>query len=229
MSCFIPGTTRAIVWNETRASERFVPASTFKIANSLIGLEVGAVRDVEEVLPYGGRPQRLKSWEKDMNLRAAIKASNVPVYRELARRIGLERMREQLRRLDYGNGETGAVVDQFWLEGPLAISALEQTRFLRRLGRGELPLRRETMEAVREITLLERIGDAALHGKTGWHWPSDGGQQIGWWVGWVEREGRIHAFALNLDIASERDAARRLPLGRACLAALDILPLPGSD
>ena len=32
-----------------------------------------------------------------MSLRDAIKASNVPVYQELARRIGLERMRANVR------------------------------------------------------------------------------------------------------------------------------------
>src|SRR3981081_1186718 len=56
------------VTNKARAEERFIPASTFKIANSLIGLDTGAVRDVEEVLPYGGKPQRIKAWEHDMCL-----------------------------------------------------------------------------------------------------------------------------------------------------------------
>ena len=70
-----------------------------KVANSLIGLSTGAVRSADEVLPYGGKPQRFKAWEHDMSLRDAIKASNVPVYQELARRIGLERMRANVSRL----------------------------------------------------------------------------------------------------------------------------------
>jgi beta-lactamase class D len=84
-----PATDTVIVSNEARAKQRFTPASTFKIANSLLGLDTAAVKSVDEVLPYGGKPQPFKAWERDMNLRDAIKASNVPIYQELARRIGL--------------------------------------------------------------------------------------------------------------------------------------------
>lgn len=207
--------------NAERAAQRFVPASTFKIPNSLIGLHVGAVKDIDEVLPYGGKPQRLKQWEKDMSLRDAIKVSNVPVYQELARRIGLARMRENVRRLAYGNAEIGEVVDQFWLRGPLRISALEQVEFLRRLATGDLPVGAKTIEAVKEITLLERTPDYALHAKTGWH-SSEGNTEtpIGWWVGWVERDGAVYPFALNIDLTNDADAPKRVTLGRECLRAL---------
>jgi beta-lactamase class D OXA-50 len=112
-------TDKLIVHNLARAEKRFIPASTFKIANSLIGLSTGAVKSVDEVLPYGGKPQYFKAWELDMNLRHAIKVSNLPVYQELARRIGIGRMREGLKAIPYGNAETGNEVDTFWLKGPL--------------------------------------------------------------------------------------------------------------
>ena len=216
-----PATDTATVWNEARAKQRFTPASTFKIANSLLGLDTGAVKSVDEVLPYGGKPQRFKAWERDMNLRDAIKASNVPIYQELARRIGLERMRAGVKKLGYGNMEIGNVVDRFWLDGPLAISAVEQTEFLGRLVAGKLPVSREATRAVKEITLLEKTESYALHGKTGWH--TDSKQQIGWWVGWVERDGKFYPFALNIDMASDEDAAKRILIGRDCLKALDKL------
>jgi len=215
-----PASDTIFVANEARAKERFTPASTFKIANSLIGLDRGAVKSVDEVLPYGGKPQRLKQWEQDMNLRDAIKASNVPVYRELARRIGLPQMRDSLKKLGYGNMEIGDVIDRFWLDGPLAISAVEQADFLARLTAGKLPVKGEAVAAVKEITLQEKTEVYALHWKTGWYWPDGGGQQIGWLVGWVEREGKMFPFALNIDIASDEDAAKRIPLGRECLRVL---------
>jgi beta-lactamase class D len=208
----------AFLSNKARAEKRFIPASTFKIANSLLGLDTGAVKSVDEVLPYGGKPQRLKAWERDMNLRDAIKASNVPIYQELARRIGFERMRAGLKKLAYGNMEIGDVVDRFWLDGPLAISAVEQTEFLGRLVEGKLPVSAEATRAVKEITLLEKTETYELHGKTGWHF--DTRQQIGWWVGWVEREGKFYPFALNMDMAGDDDAAKRIPIGRDCLKAL---------
>jgi beta-lactamase class D len=214
-----PTTDTLHVANAARAKERFVPASTFKIPNSAIALHLGAVKDIDEVLPYGGGPQFMKVWEQDMNLRDAIKHSNVPVYRGVARRIGLERMRENVRALGYGNMEIGDVVDRFWLDGPLAISAAEQVDFLDRLVSGKLPIKPEAVRAVKEITALEKTDSYALHGKTGWYWPKEG-QQIGWWVGWIERDGKHYPFALNIDLNKDEDATKRIPIARECLKML---------
>lgn len=203
-----------------RAETRFIPASTFKIANSLIGLEVGSAANVDEVLPYGGKPQRRKEWEKDMSLRDAIKVSNVPVYQELARRTGLQRMREQLKRIGYGNQQPGTVVDMFWLVGPLKISALEQTRFLARLAQDRLSFSKEAMAAVRDITLVEQTDTYELHAKTG---RTGAPHDLGWWVGWVRKDGKIYTFALNADIRKEEDGDQRIPVARASLKALGLL------
>jgi len=216
-----PAAQRYIGHDHARAGQRFVPASTFKIPNSLIGLSAGAVRDVDEVLPYGGTPQRVKQWEQDMGLRDAIRVSNVPVYQELARRIGLERMREQVDRLDYGNREIGAVVDRFWLVGPLKISAVEQVRFLCRLARGQLPFPEQAQAAVREIVRLEQGEGWTLYGKTGW--AMDEQPAIGWWVGWVEKGAQPYCFALNMDMHRTEDAGKRVALGKASLRALGVL------
>lgn len=204
-----------------RAAIRYVPASTYKIPNSLIGLATGAVSSVDEVLPYGGGPTYLPQWARDMPLREAIRISNVPVYKELARRIGMPRMREGLRRLDYGNMDAGSVIDAFWLDGPLKISALEQTRFLGRLAQGKLPFPTAAMAAVREI--VRQDDHANLYAKTGWYMPDDRKNQIGWWVGWVEKDGKVYAFALNVDITDDTVAAKRVPLGKAALQALGLL------
>jgi beta-lactamase class D len=212
-----PGKDGVVVYQPQRAATRYVPASTFKIPNSLIGLHVSAVRDVEEVLPYGGGKQRIAAWEKDMNLRDAIRVSNVPVYQELARRIGLERMKDSVRALGYGNQEIGTVVDRFWLDGPLKISAIEQTEFLAKLAQRKLPVAERATAAVEEITLLERNERWSLHAKTGWQPP------IGWWVGWVKRGDRLATFALNMDILKEADAPKRIVVGKACLKALGVI------
>jgi beta-lactamase class D len=207
--------------NRIRAEKRYLPASTFKIPNSLIGLFTGAVNSVDEVLPYTGPPNPyIKAWGKDMALREAIRLSNVPIYQELARRIGLERMRDGLERLDYGNKEIGPAVDTFWLKGPLKISAVEQTRFLASLAQGTLPFPKALQESVQEISLLDQGSNWKLYGKTGWE--NAPGQGVGWWVGWVQKDGRVYAFALNMDILKEADGSKRMELGRASLKALEI-------
>ncbi len=214
---------RYTVHNRARAKVRYVPASTFKVPNTLIGLAVESVGGVDEVLPYGGKPQRLEVWEKDTSLRDAIKVSNVPVYQELARRTGLERMRAQVARLNYGNGQIGTVVDTFWLVGPLTISAVEQTSFMSRLARGKLPFPAIAMEKTRDIMLIEKSDAYSLFAKTGWSDSTKPG--IGWWTGWVSKGGRTYAFALNLDVVTDEDGGKRVPLGRASLTALLGLPM----
>jgi beta-lactamase class D len=181
-------------------------------------LDVGAVEDVDEVLPYGGKPLLVKQWERDMNLRDAIKASNVAIYQELARRIGLERMRGGVKKLGYGNMEIGTVVDRFWLDGPLTISAIEQTEFLTRLVNGDLSVSSSLIHTVKQIIPKEETRYYTVRGKTGWAF--DAKPQIGWWVGWVEREKKIYPFALNIDMSSDKDAFKRIPLGKDCLRTL---------
>ncbi|MDH4018311.1 MAG: class D beta-lactamase [Xanthomonadales bacterium] len=211
---------RFVTHNHQRAEKRFIPASTFKVANSLIGLSTGAISSVDEVLPYGGKPQPFKAWEQDMGLRDAIKVSNVPVYQELARRIGLDRMRENLAAIPYGNADTGNEVDTFWLRGPLQISAMEQATFLARLAQSDLPFSSEIQQSVREIVKIEQADERVLYGKTGWTTTPD--PDIGWWVGWVVKDQQIFSFALNIDMPDRVTVAKRIELGKASLKALDI-------
>ncbi|WP_442920619.1 class D beta-lactamase [Massilia sp. S19_KUP03_FR1] len=209
------------VHDRARAETRFIPASTYKIPNTLIGLATGAVASVDTVLPYGGKPTLRPDWAHDMSLRDAIKISNVPVYQGLARRIGMAAMQANLRKLNYGNMDPGTEVDTFWLKGPLKISAAEQTVFLERLAQDQLPFQKAAMAAVRDIT--RQPGAADLHAKTGW---CDGPSEtvdLGWWVGWINKDGKLYSFALNIDIP-DGATDQRVALGKAALTSLGLLP-----
>jgi len=130
-------------------------------------------------------------------------------------------MREHVARLEYGNCDIGPQVDRFWLDGALAISAIEQTRFLTRLARAAPPVPIDAGCAVHDILFVDSGPVWKLYAKTGWqHAPGAG---VGWWVGWVEQDGATHAFALNLDIRDADDAPLRISLGRASLEALGLL------
>jgi beta-lactamase class D len=204
--------------NPGRAKTRFVPASTFKIPNSVIALETGAVKDENEIIPYGGKPQPFKQWEKDMSMREAIALSAVPIYQELARRIGLPGYRQWLPRLDFGNGETGTAVDRFWLDGPLEVSAAEEVRFAARLAQGKLDASARSQAIVRDIIRLESRDGRVLYGKTGWSASSN--PNIGWWTGWVEYGGKITAFSLNIDMPAASDVPKRVAIGKTLLGKL---------
>ena len=73
---------------------------------------------------------------------------------------------------------------------------------------------------VREIVLLEQGKNWKLYGKTGWLNTPD--QGVGWWVGWVEKEGHIYTFALNMEMQKASEANKRLELGKSSLKALGI-------
>jgi Beta-lactamase class D len=208
--------------NLERAARRYIPSSTFKIANTLIGLASGAVASVDEVLPFVGGADDNPAWRKNMSLRDAIRISNVPIYRELARRIGGQAMGEGLRRLCYGNMDIGDRVDEFWLRGPLAISAIEQCRFLASLAVKELPIAPEIQTSVREIIFQRDDDGTLLFAKTGA--ARNSAAWIGWWVGWVEKDGRVYPFAMNMDMPDfDSGLPLRSKIGEKCLKTLGIL------
>lgn len=214
-----------VAHNEKRAQTRFIPASTFKIPNSLIGLHAAVVSSVDEVFYRDdGQPKMLKSWEHDMGLRDAIKTSNVYAYQELARRIGLKRMQDGLDTLDFGNRKIGKSLETFWLDGSLKISAVEQTQFLARLAQARLPYSEVLQSDVRSIIKLEQGADWVLYGKTGWASKDEPG--IGWLVGWVEQGKNLYTFALNIDVPMDATPpqlptalGKRMAIAKASLKA----------
>jgi beta-lactamase class D len=115
-----------------RAKERFLPASTFKIFNSLAALESGVIKDQDEIIKWDSIPRGWEKWDMDHNLRSAIKYSAVWFYQELARRIGEEKMRSYINKTGYGNKNIEGGIDLFWLQGELKISAMEQIEFLKK-------------------------------------------------------------------------------------------------
>lgn len=218
--------------NEARCRERFSPKSTFKIPNSLVGLEAGVIRDAGFVIPWdkaqyppdGWDTEPFVHWKRDHDLRSAFKYSVVWYYRELAKRVGPERMHRLVASLDYGNGDTSGDVTRFWLNETLKISADEQVEFLKKFYAYRLPVSRRSTDIVKEIMVQERAADYTLSAKTGGG-PRAEGVVIGWYVGYVETRGNVYFFAMNMDgpsYLSIRD--RRLQLTRQVLARLGVLP-----
>lgn len=209
--------------NAGRAAERFYPASTFKIFNSLIALSEGVVKDADEVFyRYDGAPVYLESWKADASLRSAIKISQLPAYKELARKIGMERMQKNITKLGYGNGISGDKIDSFWLQGPLQISALEQVKLLTKLAQGKLPYPPAAQKEVCDITVLKRTDAYTLHGKTGWA-TDNIAVPVGWFVGWVEAKDNLYVFALNMDVPDAKDLPLREKIALECLTTLKVL------
>ena len=211
--------------DKERSGEAMLPASTFKIPNSIIALDTGVVADPDkDIFRWDGVTRGIPGWDKDHTLRTAIAASVVPVYQEIARRIGAERMQKYVNDFDYGNRDIGGGIDTFWLTGNLRIDPVQQIDFVDRLRRGVLPVSARAQELTRDILPVTKVGDAIIRAKTGIAAARDatapGGPhpQLGWLVGWAEKSGEQTVFALNLDILEPRHAASRMTIAQKCLS-----------
>lgn len=164
--------------------EAYTPASTFKICNTLIGLETGVISGLDFSLPWDGIERPVASWNKDQDLRSAFRNSAVWYYQEVARRIGGAQMKAWLDRIQYGNADTSGGIDSFWLSGGLRITPLQQVDFLYRLYLNRLPCSPRTLGIVRDIMLDDEEEGYRLSGKTGWG--EQDGKDIGWYAGYLE-------------------------------------------
>ena len=200
-----------------RAGEAFTPASTFKIPNFLIGVEAGLATP-DETFDYDAARDGsvAPGCDRTVTLAEGFARSCVPVYQEIARRVGTAGYADWLSRFDYGDGEVDdRNLTNFWLRGGITIDAEEQVAFLDRLTTAELPVAAETVDALKDAARLEEKNGAVLYAKTGWGTSREPG--IGWFVGWVEDGEGVTTFALNLDM----DAIDQAPIRREI--ALEIL------
>src|SRR6266540_6312389 len=174
-----------IASDKVRSGEGRLPASTFKIPNSIIALETGVVEDPDkDIFKWDGVTRAIEPWNKDHTLRSAIAVSAVPVYQEIARRIGAERMQKYVDLFDYGNRDIGGGIDQFWLTGNLRIDPIEQIDFVDRLRRGALPVSKRSQELVRDILPVTKTGDAIVRAKSGLLAPNSAScRSAGWSAG----------------------------------------------
>ena len=207
-----------IASDKNRSGDEKLPASTFKIPNSLIALETGLVADPDkDIFKWDGVKRSIEPWNKDHTLRSALAVSAVPVYQEIARRIGPERMQKYLDLFEYGNRDIGGGIDQFWLTGNLRIDPMQQVDFVDRLRRGVLPASKRSQELVRDILPVTKVGDAIIRAKSGLLGAEVGKPSLGWMVGWAEKGSAQTVFALNMDCLEPRHIAARMTLTQQCL------------
>lgn len=216
-----------LVYNKERFETPFLPASTFKIFNSLVALETGVVKNPKEKFKWDGLDRGNVNWNRSQDMKTAYTNSTVWVYQEIAKKIGFKRMQEWIDKCNYGNKDISGGIDLFWLNGKLRISAREQVEFLKRLQADLLPFKPEVVKMVKEIMIEEKTDQYILRSKTGW---ADACKpNIGWYVGYVERskkedktEKEYYYFALNIDM-TERNVAARKSIVRKVLSEMKVI------
>ncbi len=212
---------KEFIHNRKRSDKRFLPASTFKILNSLIALDENAIENESEIIKWDGKDKGWSPWNKDQTLATALPDSCVWFYQELAKRIGNKTYLSHLNIINYGNENTGPALTTFWLDGDLAISSREQVEFLKSLYKKELPFSKEHMSLVENLLIVEKNTDFTIRAKTGWAMRIN--NQHGWYVGYVEKKDETWFFATNIDIKSKSDARFRKEITYQALKIKEII------
>ncbi|MCB9023519.1 MAG: class D beta-lactamase [Lentimicrobiaceae bacterium] len=210
------------IYNHARAHLPYLPASTFKIMNTLIGLQEKSVAGTAEIFTWDGIKRSAETWNKDLTLEEAFRVSAIWVHQELARRSGREAIEKWLSECNYGNQKTGPQIDNFWLEGEIAISAIEQVEFLKKLYLKELPFDKAIQLQVKKMMLVDSVPGSRFYAKTGW--ASRIARQIGWFIGFIETAENTWIFAMNMDMINPKDPQARTQITRRILSQGDIYP-----
>lgn len=198
------GTNEFKVYNLSRFRDSsYLPASTFKIINSLIGLQTGKIVNDSMIINWDGIDRGRSECNRDMNMYDAFRISCPPWYMELARRIGKDTMQTWLDSLGYGKKENGQFkikenLDTFWLDNSVKITPDEQLGLVKKLYFNQLPFHRVNQEIVKNAMLFENNANYKLSYKTGWG-TRENGNQLGWIIGWIEENRHPYFFVMNIE------------------------------
>jgi len=199
----------------------YLPAGTFDIVQSLVGVQTGVVND--EHMLIGEKEfdrSRLRSnlaTEADIcrgngEIQDAFRNSCTKPFQELARRIGKDSLKKWVDSLGYGNKSMGNAVDTFWLDNHLTITSDEQLGLVKRLYFDQLPFYARPQKIVRQMMLMESNSNYQLSYKTGVGVRKDG-HAFAWIVGWVEENKHAYFFVLNADAVSDGNGLKNKGLG----------------
>ena len=172
------------------------PCSTFKIWNTLIGLENGLISATDdEFYKWDGKKRFLPEWNKDLTLKEAFRVSCVPAFQNLARKIGPGIMQAWIDKISYGDRNISSGIDIFWLPAPgrktILISPEEQAKLICKLVSGKLPFSEKSLAVLNEIMIIKKTPLGILYGKTG----TGEKYTLGWFVGYLESNGKKYSFA----------------------------------
>lgn len=198
------GTGEFTVYNLKRYRDStYLPASTFKIINSLIGLQTGVISGDSMIIKWDGVQRPVEGWNHDLNMYQAFRASAVPYYQEVARRIGKDTMQLWLDSLRYGADKNGKLykisrIDSFWLDNTLKITPDVNLGVIKKLYFDELPFFKHYQQSVKNAMLFENNSNYRLAYKSGWA-HTEKGSALGWMAGWIEENKHPYFFVLNVE------------------------------
>jgi beta-lactamase class D len=140
-----------IVYGKDKCLKRIGPCSTFKIINSLIGLQEGVVSDENAVFKWNGIKYPLDMWNRDLSMAEAIKLSAFWYYQIIAKSVGDKKMQYYLDKIAYGNRDISGGITQFWQQSTLKISPKEQVDILKNIFEYNVPFSKRNVDILKKI------------------------------------------------------------------------------
>lgn len=213
-------------YNKKNCSKLYTPASTYKIYNSLVGLETGVIKDENFIIPWDSVKRQNPNWNTSQDLQTAFKNSTVWYYQELARRVGVNQSKFWLDKLNYGNKDTSGSVDKFWLSGGLRISPMQQLQLLIQLQNDQLPFSKRSIDIVKKIMIEKETDAYTLRSKTGWGFQNN--EDIGWYIGYIEANNNVYYFVNCIqtkDSKATNFAKARIEIVYSILKELNIISI----
>lgn len=186
------------IYNEFLSKKRIDPLSTFKIGIALVGLEEGIIEDENMIIPWNKERYPFEEWNKDQNLKTAMRYSVNWYYEEVSSKIGHRDMKKYVDNMKYGNKVVSDNMTGSWNESSLKISPIEQIVFLRDFYEYKLPFSKENVDRVKDAIKVSKNSNGQLSGKTGTAM-IDNKNINGWFVGYVEKDDNIYFFATNIN------------------------------
>jgi beta-lactamase class D len=189
------------IYNQPKSQKQVSPCSTFKIVNSLIGLETKVIVDQNSTFKWDEtKKYPIESWNKDQTLKSAVSNSVVWYFANLASQVGEDKIQDYLDKFNYGNKDISGGLTRFWLQSTLKISPKEQVDMLRKFYDYHLPASKGNIDIVKSVITLADENGFKLSGKTGSGGSSSNDNYInGWFVGYIEKNRNIYFFAANIE------------------------------
>lgn len=180
-------------YNDSLINNSYTPASTFKIANTIIALENGVIDSANFLIKWDGVKRENTKWNADQTLNEAFRNSTLWYFQELAKKIGTDKMQAGLELLNYGNKAIGTEIDQFWLNGTLKTSMIDQVDFLTNIIKRKYKLAPYTYECLLQVMKYNLSYQYVVYCKSGWG--QQGSEDVGWLVGMLIKNGKQYAFS----------------------------------
>ena len=209
------------IHNKGLSTTRVSPASTYKIYSGLIALETGVIDSTHSVQEWNGVAYPYESWNGNQTLMSAMQNSVSWYFQGTDTQVGIKELDSYFTQLSYGNHDLSGGISNYWMESSLRISPVEQVELLKAFYRNDTIFQAEYVDTMKDILRLSEKDGAVLSGKTGTG--SVNGKVInGWFIGYVENDGRTYIFATNIGGEDEAGGSAAVQITLSILKDKDI-------